>query len=652
MLRKIRFGHKITLLIVAMILLTGLSITGVSAYQFRRELYRHEYSGAFTVYMAAVNYLTGHYKSKGDRFVRSSLDFVLRQKFLRLEGTAGEMITHHPSALVIYDADGNLQYEYAANGPREAPGQLPPAMLPTSYERSYDPQARMLRVAGPISQDGSVPGSVIMLFPSNIEEDVRKLYVRSYLTMLLVCLGAMAVSFVFSRRALAPIEALTRAARKVHDGDLDQQVPVSTRDEIGMLTDTFNQMVAAVVRRMSLMHRTQEWTVRISQQFDVERLYDSLTEMFEHMAGASFSRLYVQVAPERPLEMVRERSSGTPHPRTGMAQRAFDSGLAQYRGRDGAAGTRPGEPMELALPLTNGSKRLGAIHLGPRNPEICYDDGTMTTLETLAQHAAMAVDNALMYRELAEKERFQQEMKWAREIQRSLLPRSLPRITGYEIYGVSVSAQEVGGDYYDFVPTGAGRWDFVIGDVSGKGVPAALIMSIVRSLIHTYVELSDSPRDVLMRVNRSLSPDLEAEMFVTVAAMGLDPVRHRARVVRAGHEPVVVLRRSGEVLRLEPRGAALGLVDVPSFERSIEESELEIQPNDTLLMYTDGITETRSRDREEFGYDRIERLAVEHAGRPLKDMVDALIQEVARFAQGQPQHDDITVVALRRNGGS
>lgn len=648
MLPRIKFAHKVALLGVSLILLTGISITGVSAYQFRRELYQHEFSSAFTVYMAAVNYLSGHYKSKGERFVRGSLDYVLNEKFMRLEGASSDLITHHPSDLAIYNAEGRLLYEYAAREARQAPAVLPPDQIPHGYDHSYDPATRTLRVAGPISQDGSVPGSVIIHFPSKIEDDVRRLYLRSLAIMGVVCVAAMALSLLFSGRVLAPIAALTRAAQKVQDGDLDQRVEVSTRDEIGMLTTTFNQMVSSLVRRITLMHRMQEWTVRISQQFDLERLYESLTEMFERMAQASFSRLYVAESPGMPLQLMRERGPSHLSPRTGMAQKAHETGQTQLRSREDGDATA----TELALPLVVGSRRIGALHLGPRAEVQGYDDEMLTTLETLAQHAATSIDNALLYRALAEQERFAQEMKWAREIQQSLLPREVPRVPGYEVYGVSVPALEVGGDYFDYVPVAAGCWDFVIGDVSGKGVPAALIMSIVRSLIHTYVEFSTSPREVVSRVNRSLSPDLESEMFVTLAAFSLDPSRHRLRVVRAGHEPVVVVRSSGDVVRLQPAGTAIGLAGVAGFEGSLAEQEFVVQPHDTILMYTDGVTEAQNADREEFGYDRIEELARRHAGGTARELVQAILQAVTEFAQGRPQHDDITLVVVRRDGAS
>ena len=645
MLSRIKFAHKVALLGVALILLTGVSITGVSAYQFRRELYQHEFSSAFTVYMAAVNYLSGHYKSKGERFVRGSLDFVLNQKFMRLEGAQGELITHHPSDLAIYSEEGSLLYEYASDKTRGAPAVLPPAEIPRGHEHSYDPVTRRLRVAGPISQDGSVPGSVIIHFPSNIEGDVRRLYLRSLLIMGVVCVAAMALSILFSGRVLAPVAALTRAALRVQGGDLDQKVVVAARDEIGVLAATFNQMVSSLVRRIALMHRMQECSVQISRQFDLDRLYESLTEMFERMAQASFSRLYVADDPGGALNLVRERGPSHLSPRTGMAQKAHETGQPQHR--TGEAGTD-----EIALPLAVANKRIGALHLGPRAGGEAYDDEMLTTLETLAQHAATSLENAQLYRELAQKERFAQEMKWAREIQQSLLPREVPRLPGYDVYGVSVPAQEVGGDYFDYVQARAGCWDFVIGDVSGKGVPAALIMSIVRSLIHTYVELSSSPREVLSRVNRNLSADLESEMFVTVAAFSLDPARHRLRVVRAGHEPVVVVRESGEIVRLQPRGTALGLAGVAIFENSLAEEEFSLQPHDTILMYTDGVTEAQNAEREEFGYARIEDLARRHAGRPPRELVEEIIRAVTEFAQGGPQHDDITLLVVRRDGAS
>lgn len=640
-----RFAHKVLVLVLSLILITGIGVAAASAIQLRRELFAREYSSAFTVYLAACNYLSAHYKSKGDRFVRSSLDFVLSEKFLRLEGSASELITHQPAALVVYDADGFLLYEYSADHRSFAAGRIPPEERPTTYSKRYDRASRQVIVAGPLSQDGKIPGTVTIWFPSTIERDIRAMLVQTAAILGGVCVVAMLMGVVFSSRVVRPITELTLAARRAQAGDLNQHVAVSTQDEIGDLARTFNLMMDSLVRRMSLMHRLQEWTVRISKQFDLDRLYVTVAEMFEVMAQSGFSRLYM----DRGTGLKLERECGHPTAgRTGMAQRAFDSGRIQYLGRDGEIREEPVEPVEVAFPLVAGAKKVGAMHLGGRVGGGVYDEETLTTLSTLALHTATAMDNAVLYRELAERERVQREMQWARQIQRGLLPRAQPEVAGYEVAAVSEPALEVGGDYFDYLPV-EGAWQFLVGDVSGKGVPAAIIMSIVRSLIHTHAEFASRPAEILRRVNRNLSPDVEAEMFVTMAGIQLNPGSHEITVVRAGHEPVLVLKADGRIARIAPGGAALALVDVAEFDSAIEEATAHLDAGDTVVMYTDGVTEAQNPDGEEFGAARLEALLSRYAGCAAGDLVNGIVQDVGRFVGGRAQYDDITVLAVRRS---
>lgn len=648
MLPRFTLAHKFTLFGLALILSSGAAITSVTALQFRRELYDREYSGAFTVYLAAVNYLTGHYLSKGERFIPNSLDYVLGEKFLRLSGAADHQIRHRPQALSIYGQDGHLIYAYRVDGGPELPPELAPADRQGSYHSIYNPQTRTLRVAGPLSEDGRVPGRVVMLFPSTLEQEVSALYRRSFAATLGVCVLALLVSLMFARRVLNPIAALTRAARRVQEGDLEQQVRVRTQDEIGLLATTFNGMMASLVRRMALMHRLQEWAVNISQQFDLKLLYVRLADMFEDLAQATFSRLYCQDAPRGGLELVQARGVREASPRTGMAQRAFDCGLTQYQYVDGSFGTEPRDALEVAVPLVAGSRRIGAVHLGRRADGEPYDDETRTTLSTLAQQAAMALGNAMLYRELAEQERWQQEMKWAREIQQALLPRHAPALPGYAAQGHSVPAREVGGDCYDHLPTPSGAWNFMVGDVSGKGVPAALITSIVRSLLHTWADLAADPVDMVKRVNRSLTPDLDKDMFVTLAVVQVDPQTHQAQIVRAGHESILLMHADGQLEACHPGGAAMGLVDVDTFDASLSVQQIHLHPGDTLLLYTDGVTDAQDPSGAEFGRDRLDALLRQHRAESVDVLVNALVDGVQKHVAGQAPYDDCTLLAVRR----
>lgn len=650
---RFSFARKISLHTGLLIVLCCVSLAAVSLFQFRRTLFAEEHRSAFTVYMAAVNYLTGHYRSHGDGFATNSLHYVLSQRFMTLEGEPAPGIRgHRPERLVVRDAAGHLVYDL-----QPATGQTPfPAFdrsadpRPASFTSRFDRPSDRIVAAGPVVSEGETIAFVQLAFDTHIGDRLTALFVRTLVAMFLVLGVALVLSWLFARRNLAPVGDLTAAAQRIRAGDLQVRVNVAAHDEVGLLAETFNDMVVSMGRRMTLMHRMQEWTIRVAKEFDLVKLYDTLAEMFERMSQARSCRLYVSDATSGTLQLCRYRGGDTTISLRGdpVSRTAFERNTAQFVKEDGQVDERPEGALELALPLHTGIKRVGVIRIGRREDGLPFNDETLTTLQTLAQLASVAIDNTRLYRELSERARFEQEMQWARQIQQSMLPRVHPDLPGYQLYGLSVPALEVGGDYFDYVRDRDGQWHILVGDVSGKGVPAALIMSIVRSLIHTYSEFASAPADILNRVNRSLTPDLESEMFVTMAGIRLDPAQHTAQVVRAGHEPVVVIRHSGVVERLEPRGSALGLLDVDTFQRTLTETSITLGEQDTLMLFTDGLTETRDREGREMGYHGLEELARKHAGRPPRDMVNAMAEEIKAFAGGQDQHDDFTLVVLRR----
>ena len=259
----IKFVYKIILLIISCILLTGTSIAVISAVQFRHDVFKQELGSSFTVYQAALNYLTGHYKSPSHRnqFVPRSLDFVLGNKFLTSEGEGGGLeITHRPSTLAIYSEDGNKVYEFKGNAAKSDDTEQWPAVLPVEeipLELMYrmDLPNRTILIAGPIDPSGAVPGYVFVNMPTDIADRLRALYVKSAVTLLAGMFVAVLLAFFLSRRFLAPVQALTDAARRVHAGDYSCRIDHVANDEIGLLTSTFNEMVSSWVRRLSLIDR-------------------------------------------------------------------------------------------------------------------------------------------------------------------------------------------------------------------------------------------------------------------------------------------------------------------------------------------------------------------------------------------------------------
>lgn len=651
--KHLRFAHKITLLAVCMICLTGLSITFLTVTQFKREMFERERSAAFMAYSTVVNYLTAHHHSHQGVFSGKAMDFVIRNKMLRLKEPLDHLITHRPERLAVFDENGQPIYEFIRGkefGPPQTP-PIPPDRLPRDVRLDYDQRRGMVHLRGPIAVlDEDVPGFVEISFSSSIWQKVNILFTQAFLIMCGVIVFAIMITLMLDQKVLAPIAALTAAAQRIRRGDFSQQVPVKSEDEIGTLATAFNSMITSLKTRISLLHSIQDWTVRIGKELESERLYGTLVSMFTVVSTSRACRIYTYDKNTKELVTRLERGADRlPEPQNDkLTVRALQQRWTEYLKADGKIVSDPTGAVELAVPLISGEKPIGVIRIGRKQDNTVYNDEEITILLTLAQHASVSLDNAQLYEELSEKERIEQEMIWARRIQQELLPHCSPEIPGYDVFGGSIPALEVAGDYYDYITIDGNRWFFVIADVSGKGVPAALIMSVTRSLLQAYVDYESSPMDVLSKVNRRISQTIESEMFVTIAVMCLDAREKRISIARAGHEPVFMCNGSGRIEKIAPAGAAMGLLDPAIFRQSLRPYEGMISVGDVVLLYTDGVTEAQNKAGEEFGYQRIEDLLRKHASESAENIHNIIINAVQEFAADQPQHDDITILIIKK----
>jgi len=254
---------------------------------------------------------------------------------------------------------------------------------------------------------------------------------------------------------------------------------------------------------------------------------------------------------------------------------------------------------------------------------------------------------------IVEQERLQKEMQVAQEIQQSLLPREVPIPEGFEIGTLYRAAKEVGGDYYDFVWVDDDTLGIVVADVSGKGVPGSLVMTMIRTALRMEARGNKSASDVVARMNSFVTDDMKKGMFVTIFYVVLDS-RHRViSYSSAGHNPMILYRGdSDETYFLNPKGFPVGidLGDRSLFEKSIGSESIKLKQSDMLVIYTDGITEAMNHERELFGEERLLRTIKKYGHLQPQEFAKMLDQEVASFTGGEPQNDDITLVAIKEKG--
>jgi HAMP domain-containing protein len=244
----------------------------------------------------------------------------------------------------------------------------------------------------------------------------------------------------------------------------------------------------------------------------------------------------------------------------------------------------------------------------------------------------------------AEKERIEKELEIARGIQQSFLPESAPLIEGIDIAGLNLPAREVGGDFYDYIPVGGGRWGIVIADVSGKGVPAALFMGLSRTLVRANAMAQASVSETLIRANDLITENERSSMFVTVFYGVLDPVLRTLTYVSAGHNAPFMIRTGRvDTIVLKAEGVALGVMP----EIMLEEREIKLDAGDIVVLYTDGVTEAINREEEEFGVARLTAIAEQNRDRSAAEIIGEIKAGVIQYSEGQPQFDDITLIVVK-----
>ena len=306
--------------------------------------------------------------------------------------------------------------------------------------------------------------------------------------------------------------------------------------------------------------------------------------------------------------------------------------------------------VKMAVPLVSQGELVGLLNLGPRLSEQDYSTDDRGLLNTLATQSAPAVRVAQLVRDqqvqARENERIQHEMRVAQLIQKTLLPKDLPALPGWQVNAYYQAARQVGGDFYDFIYFDDGRLGLVIGDVTDKGVPATLLMATTRSVLRAVAQRLVAPGEVLERVNEILYPDIPPKMFVTCLYALLDPISGQLQYANAGHDLPHYRHYDGDVTELRAIGMPLGLMPGMHYE----EKETTLAPGESILFYSDGIVEAHNANREMYGFPRLMRLVEEsEGGTTLKELI---LEDLAAFTGPDwEQEDDITMVILNRAEG-
>jgi len=299
----------------------------------------------------------------------------------------------------------------------------------------------------------------------------------------------------------------------------------------------------------------------------------------------------------------------------------------------------------LAVPLGVGQKVFGIIYADSPLAEGRFTEDHLKVLTTLASVAAIRVENARLAEEQLERERLERELQVASEIQQRFQPASAPQVTGYELQGISFPCYEIGGDYYDFIQRSDGRMVVALGDVSGKGTAAALLMSSLHASVHAQVDIHDSLVKTIGAVNRYLVESIPPNRFVTLFYAELDPKSGGLSFLNAGHNPPLIVHAGGTMEQLASGGLPLGIMADADFR----EGRTRLYPGDVLVIYSDGVSEAVNPGGEEFGPTRLYETVARNLDSSAAGIRDRIEAALTKFCQGTPAADDITLVIVKRN---
>lgn len=286
------------------------------------------------------------------------------------------------------------------------------------------------------------------------------------------------------------------------------------------------------------------------------------------------------------------------------------------------------------------------ILVAAKNSGHTFTQDDLNAIETFSDYASVAIENSRLLEESIEKERLEKELDVAREIQRKILPTNVPELPNLQIASVFIPAFEVGGDYYDFFRISDSKLGFVIADVSGKGITAAFIMAEIKGIFESLSKTIGKPKEILIKANDILKETLDSKSFVSAAYGYFDFLEKKLVFARAGHCPLFLLR-DNDSRQIKPSGLGLGLSGSDYFEQSLEEYSIDLKDNDTILLYTDGVTEAKNELLEDFGDTHFLNVLKSNINLNAEELSNKIIQEITVFSSGHEQYDDITLVIFK-----
>ena len=417
-------------------------------------------------------------------------------------------------------------------------------------------------------------------------------------------------------------------------------------------------------RKMQEVKSLQNLTRVISVEMDSKKLTGLITNMIIEVTGSHVSWIELYSPQDKELKvqstknlMVQDVSKLEKGLLKNLSEQVLKekktlvlNELSSAQKKDYFSGFRTQINSLVITPIIGAQNQFFGLLYAGKSSVLGFDPDDVNLLEAFANQVAVALENASLLQKSFERERLEKELQIAREVQLRLLPQNLPQLETYQLTTETITAYEVGGDYFDFIPgKHSDHLGIVIGDVSGKGTSAAFYMAEVKGIIQSVAQQKHSPYDILNHTNQVLCASLEKKSFITLTFAFLDWKRHQLKFVRAGHCPLVHFRaKSGRTIYHQPAGIAVGLDRGQIFRQTLQEQTIDLEPGDVLVFYTDGLSEAMNSRNQEYTEKRLANILQQHGHRSVQIIKEKLIEDVFKFVGDHHLHDDLTLILLKR----
>lgn len=489
----------------------------------------------------------------------------------------------------------------------------------------------------------AVPRTVVVSGKKNPPRFFRQDFFRKYninlavpLTIKEKNLGLACFGFL-SDRQLSPVEeTYVKSLSNIAAAAIEKSLMIDELKQVNRTLDI----------RIQELNTLFELSKEFSAVFDAERLLKLLS--FSLLGQLGTSRYFICLHEHNALALVQSRLEKPLEEEVFQFLSHLQEPLIlnnQRKARDTAIYKKlQANGIEVVVPLKIHGTFKGILGIGQKLRGTEYNQSDIEFLTSLGHIALISLENARLFKEAIEKQKLEDELLIAKEIQRGLLPSVLPKLPGVDYAAVNLSSKQVGGDYYDVIPLSSQQCVLAIGDVSGKGPPAALLMANLQATIRALSPLGLSLGELTTRVNNLLCDSTSDSRFITFFWAVLDCQSRTMRYVNAGHNPPYLFRKDGTIERLAEGGMILGVLktDIP-----YHDGVVNIEPGDVLVLFTDGVTEAMDENDREFGEERLHQIVFKSKHEPAKTILARIVEEVQQHSKRVMQSDDITLLVLK-----